>query len=281
MNPKIHLLILLLLSLFSCKYKYPANFDASLANTTINPASVYDTISRDETEEDFTDSSEYQQEPFQFLSLYPVIKDSIKFVKSLRSNCHLAQHERNMHITTFLKTKLYGSANTFYLIEYSWFSGPSCEFPWKKQILFDKSGQLVTIFNALRFQLIEIFPGRNPLLLNCYSTARGNGIHEIIRINGRRTENVYDGFKDIRPQTYDSGEDLNINEPNELSLKINDINHDGYNDISFCGVIKHDPDEAGARIKRIAVRFNFIYNKKNGHFIEQEDYSKKYSYLEE
>ena len=275
------LTLLFFLLLFSCRYKYPAGLEVAGKDTVV-VSPVMPTVERqDDNEEDFSDSSEYQEESFLLVKDYPLIKDSVQFIKQLRSNCHINKHTRFIDITAFMKIKLYGSAKSFYLIEYNWHGGASCEYPWKGQIIFSHSGKLIKIFNAMRFQLVTIFPNENPFLLNCISTAKGNGMHEIIRMHGDKTENVLDGFKDIRPQTYDAYEDMNINEPNEFPFQIKDINHDGYNDVSFHGIVIHDPTETGLHVKRIPVRFNFIYNARNGHFIEQKDYTKKYAYLEQ
>jgi hypothetical protein len=50
-------------------------------------------------------------------------------------------------------------------------------------------------------------------------------------------ENVYDGYFDYAIRTYDAHEDNNVYEPKELTLKINDYNNDGFNDIAFIGKI--------------------------------------------
>ena len=99
------LTLLFFLLLFSCRYKYPAGLEVAGKDTVV-VSPVMPTVERqDDNEEDFSDSSEYQEESFLLVKDYPLIKDSVQFIKQLRSNCHINKHTRFIDITAFMKIK--------------------------------------------------------------------------------------------------------------------------------------------------------------------------------
>ena len=243
---------------------------------------------------------DYQTIPFDLVKNFPYIFDTVNFIKELKENCHLFDRpSKEEKINYFKKTKLYGSDKEFYIIEYDYRDGATCAFPWKYQIVFNTNGKLVKILSNIRVDIVKIFPRENPFLISVSSTGHGNGWHEINRIQSDTLEKVYDEFLSNRPQTYDRCEDNTVNEPNEFHYKIVDANNDAYNDITFYGKIVliqgrtkqgnwYDNEIINGKtisysvdnpFKKIPAAFTFLYNPKSGHFIEQEDYSKKYEYI--
>jgi len=249
---------------------------------------------------DTVEYNDYQTIPFDLVKQFPLISDSSNFIKELKENCHLFDRpSKGEKINYFKKTKLYGSDKEFYIVEYDYRDGATCAFPWKYQIVFNTNGKLVKVLSNIRVDIVKIFPKANPFLISVSSTGHGNGWHEINRIQSDTLEKVYDEFLSNRPQTYDRHADNTVNEPNEFHYKIMDANNDGYNDIIFYGKIVliqgrtkqgnwYDNEIINGKtvsysvdnpFKKIPASFTFLYKPKCGHFIEQEDYSKKYEYI--
>jgi hypothetical protein len=234
---------------------------------------------------------------FEYLSDYPTIKDSLKFITNLRQAFDLKIEESGVQrkgekITIFKKVKINGSNQDFYFIEYDWKDGSMASYPWKYQVLLTTDGKLIKTLYAQRFEFLPVFPKESPFLLATIVTAKGNGGHDLYKITGDSLENVYEG----NFRTYDAHEDNKVYEPNELNLKIKDFNKDGFNDISFNGKIVliqaqtpqgdwYDSETIDGKqvnyfidhpFKKIPVEFIFLYDKKTGHFKAKEDYVKKY-----
>lgn len=233
-------------------------------------------------EEESDEEFYYQSTPFDEVKQYPNIRDSVSFIQHLKMNCHLGTlHRRNLieRINYFKKVRLYGGNHFIYLIEYDFKNGYNVEYPFKRQMIFDSTGKLMKILRDLKVDVVNIFPNKLPFLFTLWTTTRGNGGHNVYRLRSDTLEQIYDGFLDTRPQTYSTGDSYTITEPNELCHKFVDINKDGYNDIIFWGKL-HFAVGAEMNIpKSIPVKYIFLYNKKTGHFIEKEDYSKKYEYI--
>jgi len=222
---------------------------------------------------------------FPFINDYPSIKDTVDFIKELRNCCKIEVAENldkenfKEDITKFEKNSIFGSEKKYYLIEYDYHNGYMAEFPSKYQLIFSENGKLIKKLWTIRYEIVEIFPNKNPFLLTVVSTSRGNGGHRIYKMSTDTLENVFEGFTDYFPRTYDAHENNNVNEPNELNIKISDTNKDGCNDLIFSGKIVHNTlsnniDDKTNNIK-VNVKFIFEYNKKTGHFVQKEDYSKK------
>ena len=235
--------------------------------------------------------------PVEYLTDYPAIKDSSKFIKNLRQTFNLNIHESSVQqkgekITAFKKVKINGSNHEYYFIEYDWKTGPNSGYPWKNQLLLTQEGKLVKILSAERYEFVSIFPKQNPFLLTTLFTARGNGGHEIYKVTSDSLENIYGG----NVRTYDAHEDNKIYEPYELQLKIKDYNNDGFNDIAFTGKLvfiqgrtpqgdwcdgttidgKQVDYSIDHPFQKIPVEYIFLYDKKAGHFKAKEDYVEKY-----
>lgn len=232
---------------------------------------------------------------------FPNIKDSAELMAELKYTFELevdkSEEQRKAEkITACKKVKLYGSDKEYIFIEYDYGVGCNAAFPWKYQLLLTTDGKLVAKLSNLRIDFIEIFKNENPFLFVLTSTARGNGGHNIFKINKDTLENVYEGYKDYEVKTYDCHEDNSIYEPNELKLTVKDYNNDGFNDISFSGLnvliqgksndgIWYDTEKINGKtvtyskdnpFKKNPIEFIFLYNKKNGHFKAKENYIKKY-----
>lgn len=226
----------------------------------------------------------------EYINDYPQITDTVSFISELRNYCKFGVDEIPNsgtfweRINSFEKIKIIGSSNDFYLIEYEYSEACMAAFPWKYQLIFSENGKLLKTLWAIRYEMIDIFPNEPPFLLTVISTSRGNGGHEIYKISADTLDNIFNGFTDYFPRTYDAHEDYNINEPNELNIKITDTNKDGYNDLVFWGKIIHNTlsnniDDKANNIE-INIEYIFEYNKETRHFIEKEDYSNKYIYLD-
>lgn len=223
---------------------------------------------------------EYQTVRLEIERYYPKVPDTSEFIKSLEENCHLYSNERNIkHLDKFKRIKLNGSTENFYYVEYSYPISSNAEFPGRYQIVFDSKGKFLKAISAVRVDIVKILRAENPYLFALLSTAHGNGGHEIFRINKDTIEQVYDGFLGYRPQTYSTGYGNEVNIPNELYHKFSDENNDGLNDVSFFGKVRYSKIDLGTDDKIAPVKFVFLYNKANGHFIEREDYSEKYKFI--
>jgi hypothetical protein len=230
--------------------------------------------------------------PFTFIKEFPVIKDTIAFIKELRKSCVLEVDDMNgsfkEDITYYRRLQINGSNERFILLEYDYHDGCGAAFPWKYQLIFKNDGTLVKSIDGERFELVTIFPNQPPFLLIVTATSKGNGGHQIYKISGDTLENIYDGYKDYETQTYDAHQDNTIFEPYELKLKIKDYNQDGWNDIAFYGkmVLIRGVDKTGAiwfdgereisekhPFIKIPVEYIFLYNRRTGHFEGKEPYS--------
>jgi hypothetical protein len=239
--------------------------------------------------------------PFELIRQYPIIKDTAAFIDALRKSCQLevyenAEQQRLQKISYYKKVKLHGSGKSYVLLEYDYAVGSGASFPWKYQVLFNEEGELVQQFSALHFRLLNVFPGKAPLLLTTVATSKGNGGHELYQFRGDTLENVYEGYYDYHFSTYDAHEDQAIFEPNELNVAASDDNKDGYKDLVFQGklvLIKgltdngdwYDTNEKNGRrieysaanpFKKLPIKLVYLYDPVSGHFKEKEDYEKKY-----
>ncbi|MFI2743368.1 hypothetical protein ACG2LH_11560 [Zhouia sp. PK063] len=249
-----------------------------------------------------TKSQEKTNTIFRQVANFPTIKDTTKFIADLRQIFKLKVHEspvqkENEKITAYKKVKIFGSEKDFIFIEYDWNVGSMAEFPWKYQLLLTTDGKLVKTLSGQRFEFITIFPNNSPFLMIVTATAKGNGGHEIYKISADTLENVYEGYYNYDIKTYDAHEDNTIYEPNELALKVEDFNNDGFNDISFNGKIVFirgqtkngdwfDSETENGKtttysvdnpFKKIPIELIFLYDKKTGHFKAKENFNEKYN----
>ncbi len=229
---------------------------------------------------------------FGLINTYPAIMDTAVFIQELKETFDLSIENTNLEIeviTAFQKVKVFGSNETYYLIEYDYKIGSGAGYPWKYQLVLDETGKLIQLFSAQRCELVEVFPNENPFLLILNVTYKGNGYHELYVVQADTLENVLES--DIN--TYDIHEDMQIYRPGELTLTINDWNKDGVNDLSFKGNIiflsgitddgldydvtvidgKSIPFTVDNPFKVKPVELIFLYNEKTKHFSAKEDYS--------
>jgi len=276
-----HILIFISLMTISCRQ----NLQDKETNKNTDTINITDTLikgkdfvgtSKSEPIKDF----QYQTVPFEIEKYYPKVSDTTSFLKALVENCHLYSNERSSkRLENLKKFKLNGSTKYFYYIEYSYPISSNAEFPGRYQIILDDKGNLLKIISAVRIDVVKILPFEKYYLFALLSTAHGNGGHEVYKITKDTLEQVLDGFLGYRPQTYSTGYDNEVNIPYELHHKFLDENNDGFNDIVFFGKVRYSKIDLGTQDKTSPVKFIFLYNKTNGHFIEKEDYSEKYKFI--
>ena len=199
-------------------------------------------------------------------------KDSLILINSIKSATRFEQdtaYKKYEKISAFKRINIMGANEKIVFIEFEYGNTSGASWPGKFQTLFTANGRLIGSVFAESYKFVNINKNENPYLFTLETTQHGNGGHSLYKLNGDTLEDSYDGFSDCYLRTYDSNEDYSINEPFELKLSIKDFNNDGFNDISFSGsLITND--------KKTPVSFQFIFNKQTGHFIEKEDYCKRY-----
>ena len=274
-----HTLIFILILAISCSQNLQDKKNIPTTDTvTVMDTSLKGSVEMPKIEQ--TERFEYQTVNFGIEKYYPKVSDTSNFIRALVENCHLYNSDRNTKsLEEFKKIRLNGSTKEFYYIEYSYPISSNAEFPGRYQIVLDSKGKFVKAISAVRVIMVKILPSENAYLFALLSTAHGNGWHEIFRINKDTIEQVYDGFLGYRPQTYSTGYSNEINIPNELCHKFQDENHDGLNDVIFFGKVRYSKIDLGVDDKIAEVKFVFLYNKVNGHFIEKEDYTEKYKFI--
>ena len=230
---------------------------------------------------------------------FPLINDSAIFISDLKKaflveGFYTTNQKRSEKITAYEQVKVYGSNDVFYLVEYDFGDGCMADFPWKYQFLITQEGKLLKKLSCIRYELIEVFEGQNPLLLGVTSTSNGNGGHQLFKMAFDSLVDVFGDNNEI--QTYDACQDHQVFKPYELSLVTEDQNMDGVNDIIFQGVIVliqgelpgggwYDTEVNGNDTitysidypyKEIDIKLVFTYSPKTGLFMAEKDYQKKY-----
>lgn len=285
---KASLFFLLSFLIFSCttqqeKQPHVPDIDAS-SNSTLS-----DSIN------DKPITQEHRSPIFHHALDFPTIKDSSTFIADLRHSFEFEvdespyqkEHEK---ITRYQKVNIYGSDQDYLFIEYDYGTGCGAAYPWKYQFLLTTDGKLIKTLAAQRFEFVEVFNHQNPFLLTVSSTSKGNGGHELFRISEDTLKPVYQGNG---LHTYDAHQDNTVYEPNELTLKVDDYNHDGINDLAFCGKIVfirgqtedgfwYDADVINGKnisysvdhpFKKVPVEYIFIYDKETECFKTKETYA--------
>lgn len=274
-----HVLLILTLTIFSCtKIQVVENQNKNVPEAVVEKDTLFSQV------QDF-----------------PVIKDTAAFISNLQEIAKLDIYEssdvnQNQEITVFRKVEIYGSDKEYFFIEYDYKDGPGAAFPYKYQVLLTKDGRLIHVLDALRHEFIRVFKNEHPFLLTVSSTSKGNGGHEIYKMNSDSLTNVLINVDDYLIRTYDAHEDSYVNEPYEFNVDVKDVNKDGFNDISFHGNIlliqgqsKYGDFYDGETIngktvyysvdnpfKKIPVSFVYLYNEQTGYFKSVENYREKY-----
>lgn len=248
-------------------------------------------------------NSKYKNEKTKLteVKFYPKIKDTTKFISKLKTLFEIEiQHEfspkEHDKITLFKKVKIFGSDEQYYLIEFDYADSFDAAYPWKFQFLINSKGEAVKLFSAEKIELIQILENHNPFILTVESTYRGNGGHCIYKFNSDSLVNcLNNSFK-----TYDANEDNYVFEPNDLNLKFEDINSDGYRDLIFFGkmIFIQGQNENGGwydgkytdgnfvdfsidnPYRKEDIELQFIYDNELKRFIEAENYLEKYKKYE-
>lgn len=245
------------------------------SKTAADPKQI-DTVSA-KTDNLSVDTFSADNKVFSQIKTFPVISDSAKFIIELLDKFELEVDNDSPttsgSITAYKKIKLNNSNKDFILVEYDWKDGCMAAFPWKYQLIFTTDGQLIETLSADRYDFIQVFPDQNPFLLALWATARGNGGHEIYKVNADTLENVYEGYNDYAFRTYDAHGDNTLYEPHELQLTIQDRNNDGLNDITFKGKLLYDD---GINKSTTQLELIFLYDKETRHFKAKENYKKKH-----
>lgn len=208
----------------------------------------------------------------------PVIEDTTKLIDNLKTTFKLKYHKAptlKERVNTFKRVKIKGSDDEYIFIEYDHRDGPSSLYPFKYQIIFSSTGEPVKALSMMRYEFLKMEEDENPYLLTVASTGRGNGSHSLFRIVNGELVNVYEGFQNYFPRTYDAHDDSIVNEPAELNMSVEDMNGDGYNDLRFYGQIVRIAKD------KTQVEYIFLFDPDSERFREKENYSEKYKYLKE
>ena len=224
------------------------------------------------------------------------IDDTLAFISKLEANCHVKLYgSKSLRKINILdKSHIFGLQKMIYLIELGYDEGAMVDFPWKHQIILDEKGKLLGILSGINCRFVTILYKSSPFLVLVKATAKGNGQHEVYMIKNNKLVNVLNFPSDFCVRTYDAHGDQTVNIPNELSLNIEDNNHDGFNDIVFTGYIElimgvskdnqwfnMSKNTNGQLVtysitnpfKKIPVKYVFIYNLTSKTFIPQKKYN--------
>lgn len=213
------------------------------------------------------------------LQQVPYIDDTALLINALIETFELevdsASYRFDSTIDAFRKVTIYGSHEELILIEYNSHDGPMVLHPYKHQFIFDTTGNPISLLDADSYRFIVMNENEPPHLLAQFSTAKGNGHHELYRISRGNLLNVFSGFTSYFPKTYDAHDDFSLNQPHELQLSMKDDNGDKRNDLAFSGEIVR-PGESD-----ISVRFVFLATSVGNieRFVQKENYSKQYAHL--
>ncbi len=253
---KIELFLFTIIILTSCKNKSVEN----------------DNFTKTETKKEIAISQkETLKIPIKILTSNDTLKlvDNIKKVIELEQNTEYSKFEKILRLQHLM---LNGKSDNIIFIEFEYGYTSGASWPGKCQLFFTENGKLIGRVDAEKYKFLRINKTELPYFYTLETTQHGNGGHNLYRISNDTLENTLDGFSVYFLRTYDSDETTSINEPFELKMKISDFNNDKLNDISFSGkIIKY--------AKKYPVDFQFLYNKKTGHFSEKEDYCKKYNFI--
>ncbi|MFT3824951.1 MAG: hypothetical protein QM731_13595 [Chitinophagaceae bacterium] len=240
------------------------------------------------------DTLGYQTQALLLVKECPVIKDSAVFIAALKANCHLA-NGANEQVTAFKKISLAGSAANYFLVEYSHYDDDTTTTVSKCQLVFNSNGTLLRIFSALQYDLVKIQDKESPYLMLVTANEEGNGTHAFYKIENNKLVNVFKGFYEDCPRTYDACQNETVNEPFALNVSFTDVNKDGYKDIVFKGKIvliqavtknglwydvkitKGQPQVTYSLdnpFRKIDVEYVFLFNKKDQRFEPMKDYSR-------
>lgn len=223
---------------------------------------------------------------------YPKIIDTTGFIKKLKDNYEMNNSGcYKINIKNYKKVKLYGSEKKYIIIE------TDCDFNNVKYQLaiFTENGNFIKSISGYRYELVNLFPNENPVLLNLDVSNQGNGGHQFFKMRNDTLKSINEIYEDF-PNTFDRHQDNAIFEPNELNMAFKDENNDGFNDIVFKGQIiliqgktKNGEWIDGEKIngkdvmysienpfKKKYIKFVLLYDKKTETFKPKEDYKLKY-----
>lgn len=209
----------------------------------------------------------------------PQIKDTSRLIHTLIEEFELGVDSMAAGfastIDRFEKVRIHNNQEELILIEYNSHDRAMALLPYKHQFIFNIQGELVSGYQAESFRFIQLNSGESPHLLMQNSTAKGNGWHEMYSWHADSLINVFGGFSDYFPKTYDAHDDFGLNQPFELKFSLKDDNNDGRTDLVFSGNI------VAYNHPKTPVEFIFLATRRRGleRFIQKENYSKKYAYL--
>ncbi|NET30933.1 MAG: hypothetical protein F6K19_02875 [Cyanothece sp. SIO1E1] len=190
------------------------------------------------------------------------------------------------------KFKIYGSNESFLLVEFTYPEKFLANFPWKHQVVLTEDGTKIGVFSGFRYELLEIFPGENYWLMILHVTAKGNGDHKLYRLQDNELVCAFSPLEDHSLRTYDRHKDLAVYQPNELRMAFKNLNGDHYNDLIFSGNLLYLMKKAPAGFwydtevldgksisfslsnpaQKLPISFAFIYQPETGKFEAQQDY---------
>jgi len=207
---------------------------------------------------------------------FPHISDTVSLIKTIINDYNLEVDSMTVKeylapdfLTHYEKIEISGSKDSIIILEYDYGDGCGAAFPFKYQLLFQLSGELITITQFEEFELLTIFPKDKVYLKGLNATSKGNGSYGIYKLVKDKLVNLVEEPKGYYSRTFDAHDDEDINDPNGLNLMIQDINNDGFTDLIFSGK-KHWTLYQYEFVDN--VEYIYIYNEQLGKFKEKEDY---------
>lgn len=211
---------------------------------------------------------------------YPVIPDTTELIRTiinsynLEVDCMAVKKVFNADfLTRYTKIEIAGSPEPIILLEYDYGDGCGAAFPYKFQLYFRLTGELIDITQFVEFELLKVFPKEKSYIKGLLATYKGNGGYGLYKIVNGKMMNLIEPKKGYYSRTYDAHADEDINEPYGLKMTIRDTNEDEVVDLVFSGK-KHywlfDTEESGKYT--MDIEYIYLFDSKTGKFKEKENY---------
>lgn len=165
------------------------------------------------------------------------------------------------------RRSLYGYPDSIFLVEYVYPNDSLCEsYPYRQQFVFDAQGHLLQEFRLASLRSLPVWQDRGNVLIGVESNCQGVGNHVVYKYENGELINIFNTINiDNQIITYNSNSDTAVYLPAELTVTVQDINKDDWNDLVFTGSKALLVDEKGKKYtpkrpyKTSALRYEFLY----------------------